>query len=76
MLCVRGFEYLDTPHRGLQDATPREQWARAAHHVTLPTPDLPELFLFEEKRTVQQDRTVSLHSVVVEVDAALVGQRR
>jgi transposase InsO family protein len=67
-------EYLDTPHRGLQDATPREQWARAAHHVTLPTQDLTALFLFEEKRKVQQDRTVSLHSVVFEVDAALVGQ--
>lgn len=67
-------EYLDTPHRGLQDATPREQWARAAHHVTLPTQDLTALFLFEEKRKVQQDRTVSLHSVVFEVDAAFVGQ--
>ena len=67
-------EYLDTPHRGLQDVTPREQWARAAHHVTLPTQDLTTLFLFEEKRKVQQDRTVSLHSVVFEVDAALVGQ--
>jgi len=67
-------EYLDTPHRGLQDATPREQWARAAHHVTLPTQDLTELFLFEEKRKVQHDRTVSLHGVVFEVDAALVGQ--
>jgi transposase InsO family protein len=67
-------EYLDTPHRGLQDATPREQWARAAHHVTLPTQDLTELFLFDEKRKVQQDRTVSLHGVVFEVDAALVGQ--
>jgi putative transposase len=67
-------EYLDTPHRGLQDATPREQWARAAHHVTLPTQDLTTLFLFEEKRKVQQDRTVSLHSVVFEVDAALVGE--
>jgi transposase InsO family protein len=67
-------EYLDTPHRGLQDATPREQWARAAAHVTLPTQDLTELFLFEEKRRVQHDRTVSLHGVVFEVDAALVGQ--
>ena len=67
-------EYLDTPHRGLQDATPREQWARAAAHVTLPTQDLTDLFLFEEKRKVQQDRTVSLHGVVFEVDAALVGE--
>ena len=67
-------EYLDTPHRGLQDATPREQWARAAHHVSLPTQDLTALFLFEEKRKVQTDRTVSLHGVAFEVDAALVGQ--
>jgi transposase InsO family protein len=67
-------EYLDTPHRGLQDATPREQWARAAAHVTLPTQDLTDVFLFEEKRKVQQDRTVSLHGVVFEVDAALVGE--
>jgi transposase InsO family protein len=67
-------EYLDTPHRGLQDATPREQWARASLHVALPTQDLTDLFLFEEKRKVQQDRTVSLHGVVFEVDAALVGE--
>jgi transposase InsO family protein len=67
-------EYLDTPHRGLHDATPREQWARAAAHVALPTQDLTDLFLFEEKRKVQQDRTVSLHGVVFEVDAALVGE--
>ena len=67
-------EYLDTPHRGLQDSTPRERWARAASHVTLPTQDLTDLFLFEEKRKVQQDRTVSLHGVAFEVDAALVGQ--
>lgn len=67
-------EYLDTPHRGLQDATPREQWARAAMHVALPTQDLTDLFLFEKKRKVQQDRTVSLHGVVFEVEAALVGE--
>jgi putative transposase len=67
-------EYLDTPHRGLHDATPREHWARAAAHVSLPTQDLTDLFLFEEKRKVQQDRTVSLHGVVFEVDAALVGE--
>jgi transposase InsO family protein len=67
-------EYLDSPHRGLQDATPRERWATAASHVTLPTQDLTTLFLFEEKRKVQTDRTVSLHGVVFEVDAALVGQ--
>jgi putative transposase len=32
------------------------------------------LFLFEVKRKVQKDRTVSLNGVVYEVDAALVGE--
>ncbi|MGH8654739.1 MAG: Mu transposase C-terminal domain-containing protein [Gammaproteobacteria bacterium] len=36
--------------------------------------DLDEVFLFEAKRKVQKDRTVSLNGVVYEVDAALVGQ--
>jgi hypothetical protein len=36
--------------------------------------DLAELFLFEAKRKVQKDRTVSLNGVVYEVDAALVGE--
>ena len=43
-------------------------------HIQLPTSDISEVFLFEEKRKVQQDRTVSLHGVVYEVDAALVGE--
>ncbi len=67
-------EYHETPHRGLQDATPLERWSTAATHVELPLGDLTDLFLFEEKRKVQQDRTVSLHGVVFEVDAAYVGQ--
>jgi len=67
-------EYHETPHRGLQDATPLERWSTAATHVELPLGDLTDLFLFEEKRRVQQDRTVSLHGVVFEVDAAYVGQ--
>jgi putative transposase len=36
--------------------------------------DLDELFLFEAKRKVQKDRTVSLDAVAYEVDAALVGE--
>lgn len=36
--------------------------------------DLDELFLFETKRRVQRDRTVSLNGTVFEVDAALVGE--
>lgn len=67
-------EYHYAPHRGLAGATPIDRWAANAAHIHLPTGDLTEVFLFEEKRKVQQDRTVSLHGVVYEVDAALVGE--
>ena len=36
--------------------------------------ELSDLFLFEQKRRVQKDRTVSLRGIVYEVDAALVGE--
>jgi hypothetical protein len=39
-----------------------------------PKLDLDALFLFETKRRVQRDRTVSLNGTLFEVDAALVGQ--
>lgn len=67
-------EYHYAPHRGLDGATPVDRWAAASAHIQLPNGDLSDVFLFEEKRKVQQDRTVSLHGVVYEVDAALVGQ--
>jgi len=67
-------EYHYAPHRGLAGATPVDRWAAASAHIQLPTSDLSDVFLFEEKRKVQQDRTVSLHGVVYEVDAALVGE--
>lgn len=69
-------EYHYTPHRGLERATPLEQWARTGESVRFPEPalDLDDLFLFEASRKVQKDRTVSLHGVVYEVDAALVGE--
>jgi hypothetical protein len=69
-------EYHHTPHRGLGGLTPLEQWAQTGAGVRFPEPtlDLGELFLFEAKRKVQKDRTVSLHGVVYEVDAALVGE--
>ena len=53
-----------------------EQWAQSAEGVRFPQPtlDLDDLFLFEAKRKVQKDRTVSLNGVVYEVDAALVGE--
>jgi hypothetical protein len=43
--------------------------------MSAPTVDLDALFLFEAKRLVQRDRTVSLNGVVYEVDAALVGEK-
>ena len=48
----------------------------SAEQVRLPGPglDLDALFLFEAKRRVQRDRTVSLNGTLFEVDAALVGQ--
>jgi len=68
-------EYHLTPHRGLDHHTPLDRWAMCADQVRLPDPhlDLDALFLFETKRRVQQDRTVSLNGTLFEVDAALVG---
>ena len=42
--------------------------------MQLPHDDLTSVFLFEEKRKVQKDRTVSLQGVAYEVDASLVGE--
>ena len=69
-------EYHQTPHAGLEGRTPLEQWALCAQEVRLLDIhlDLDALFLFETKRRVQRDRTVSLNGTVFEVDAALVGQ--
>jgi transposase InsO family protein len=66
-------EYHQTPHRGLAGETPADRWAGNAGAITLPG-DLGDLFLFEEKRKVQKDRTISLHGVAYEVDAALIGE--
>lgn len=68
-------EYHHSPHRGLEEQTPLDRWAMSAEHIRLPDPkiDLDSLFLFETKRRVQRDRTVSLNGVLYEADAALVG---
>ena len=70
-------EYHHSPHRGLDGATPLEQWAQTAAQVRFPEPglDLADVFLFEAERKVQKDRTVSLNGIVYEVDAALVGEK-
>jgi putative transposase len=69
-------EYHQAPHRGLDGETPFDKWAQSSQDVRLPDPrvDLGALFLFEEKRRVQKDRTVSLQGVLYEVDAVLVGE--
>ena len=69
-------DYHQRPHKGLDGLTPLDAWARASQGLRLPdsSMDLADLFLFEEKRKVATDRTVSLHGVLYEVDAILVGQ--
>lgn len=69
-------EYHQAPHKGLDGKTPFDAWAMASSEVRVPGPelDLRELFLFEEKRKVAKDRTVSLRGLVYEVDALLVGE--
>jgi putative transposase len=69
-------EYHQTPHRGLDETTPLDAWAMRSGDVRVPGPelDLREMFLFEQKRRVQRDRTVSLDGLLYEVDAALVGE--
>jgi len=69
-------EYHMRPHRGLDGITPLDKWTMTAQDVHLidQGSDFSELFLFEEKRKVQKDRTVSLNGAVYEVEASLVGE--
>ena len=67
-------EYHRTPHRGLEGVTPLDRWATVADEVRYLGHDLDDLFLYESKRKVAKDRTVSLAGVVYEVEAALVGE--
>lgn len=68
-------EYHRAPHRILGES-PLDAWAKCGQRVRYPEPgvDLDDLFLFEAKRKVQKDRTISLHGLVYEIDAALVGE--
>lgn len=69
-------EYHNAPHRGLDGETPLDRWAATGAEVRYPTPgaEFDDLFLFEAKRRVIKDRTVSLHGRLYEVDAVLVGE--
>lgn len=67
-------EYHATPHRGLSNETPLDRWAQGAGKIALPGAelDLDDLFLWEAKRRVRTDRTVSLNGSSYEVAAELV----
>ena len=69
-------EYHQAPHRGLGGQTPLDRWARFGEEVRYPDAgmDLDDLFLFEAKRKVMKDRTVSLNGRLYEADAVPVGQ--
>ncbi len=69
-------EYHHSPHRGLAGDTPLDRFAQVGADVRYPGPslDLTDLFLFEARRKVYKDRTVSLGGVLYEVGAHLVGQ--
>lgn len=69
-------EYHHSPHRGLDGHTPLDRWAMSEQPPRLLDPklDLDALFLFEAKRRVQRDHTVSLNGTLFELDAALVNQ--
>lgn len=67
-------EYHRSPHRGLDGETPADRWAMCSDEVRLPANDIADLFLYEQKRRVQADRTVSLDGIAYEVDAMLVGE--
>jgi len=67
-------EYHHAPHRGLADETPADKWARTSSGVRMPDANVGDLFLSEQRRRVQKDRTVTLDGVAFEVDAALVGE--
>ncbi len=68
-------EYDLAPHRGLSDETPADKWARTSEDVQMPTADVGEHFLAEQRRNVQRDRTVTLDGVAYEADASLIGER-
>ena len=69
-------EYHQAPHRGLGGQTPLDRWARTGTDVRYPDAgmDLDDLFLFEAKRRVMKDRTLSLNGRLYEADAVLVGE--
>lgn len=67
-------EYHQSPHRGLGGDTPLDRWAAVGSQVRYSEPNIDDLFLFEAKRKVKKDRTVSLDGQLFEVEAVLVDE--
>jgi transposase InsO family protein len=67
-------EYHQSPHKGIEGETPADRWAMTAGDVKMAGAELAPIFLFEQKRKVHKDRTVSLDGTIYEVDAMLVGE--
>ena len=69
-------EYHHAPHRGLDRMTPLDKWASCGDRARRAAPglDLDDMFLFEDRRLVRADRTVSLKGRHYEVEAHLVGR--
>ena len=67
-------EYHQRPHQGLLEETPADRWAQSCDSLRFLPEGSDDLFLFEQRRRVQADRTISLDGVAFEVDAALVGE--
>ena len=69
-------EYHQTPHRGLgAGQSPLDAWQLHSTHIKHfgERLEIDEMFLFEQKRRVRKDRTVSLDGMHYEVEATLVG---
>ncbi len=70
-------EYHRSPHSGLNGKSPLEAWVEKARHI-VPLPaevDLDRLFLYEARRLVYLDSTVTLEGVLYEVPSTLNGER-
>lgn len=69
-------EYHLSAHRGLDKETPLDRWAQVAGRIKTVGPelDLDDVFLWEVKRQVRTDRTVSLNGNLYEASPELVKQ--
>lgn len=70
-------EYHHTPHNGINQMTPLDKWATCAQKVRLidAATDLEDVFLFEDQRRVNNDRTVRLRNHLYEVEPHLIREK-